>query len=122
MTDKQMEKVRKNAYKFYDNVVYERKDLNKRDIALSSFYAGAEYVLKNKNELSKDTVDSLAEFLVMRDALYKFINNVLEQRGHEHLLYALDCDIDSAFKWSETPQGYDYWYELSREYNKLSKK
>lgn len=122
MTDKQMEKVRKNAYKFYDNVVYEHQDWNRRDIAISSFYAGADYVLKNKNELRKDTVDSLAEFLVMRDALYAFINNVFEQRGHEHLLYALDCNIDSAFRWSETPQGYDYWCELSREYNKLSEK
>lgn len=122
MTNKQMDKVRKNAYKYYDEIIYENQDWSKRDISLSSFYAGAEYVLKNKNELRKETVNSLAEFLVMRDALYTFIDNVFEQRGHEHLLYVLGDTISSAFDWIKTPQGYDYWKKLSREYNELLEK
>lgn len=120
MTDKQMEKVCKNAYKFYDNVVYENQDWNKFDIVRESFKAGVEYVLKNKYEFRKDTVDSLAEFLVMRGALNAFIENVLTQRGHKDLLYTLGDSINGAFTWGSTPQGYDYWYELHREYNELS--
>lgn len=122
MTNKQMDKVRKNAYKHYDEVIFENQDWSKRDIALSSFQAGAEYVLKNKDALRKETVNSLAEFLVMKDALYAFIDNVLEQRGHEHLLYALGDTIGAAFEWSKTPQGYDYWHELNREYIGLLEK
>jgi hypothetical protein len=123
MTDKQMVKVRKNAYKYYDEIVFEHDDWSKRDITLSSFHAGAEYVLKNKHELRKDTVNSLAEFLVMEDALNAFIDNVLKQRGHDHLLYILECgSIRSAFDWEKTLQGYNYWCELSREYIELLEK
>jgi hypothetical protein len=123
MTDKQLEKVRRNAYKYYDEVIYENPDWSNRDIALSSFQAGADYALRNKYELRKDTVNSLAEFLVMEDALNAFIDNVLKQRGHDHLLYILECgSISSAFDWEKTLQGYNYWCELSREYIELLEK
>lgn len=119
MTDKQMEKVRRKAYKYYDEVIYENPNWSNRDIALSSFYAGAEYVLKNKHELQ--TTTCLAEFLVRKGILIEFIANVCKSRSElsiDVIKCALNGDICSAFSWGGTPQGFDYWANISREYAK----
>lgn len=54
----------------------------------------------------------LRKFLAERDALAPFERNVHRQRG----LRVNPIDIESAFDWSETPEGFDYWNQLSAEY------
>lgn len=116
MTDKQMKKVRKNAYKFYDEVIFEGENWSNREISLSSFCAGADYVLQNKRELQE--VTCLAEFLARKGVLIEFLENVLKQRGGspiEEISLALD-QLSAAFAWGETPQGFKYWRELAEEF------
>lgn len=54
----------------------------------------------------------LRKFLAERDALAPFERNVCRQRG----LRVNPIDIESAFDWSETPEGFDYWNKLAEEY------
>lgn len=54
----------------------------------------------------------LRKFLAERDALAPFERNVRRQRG----LRVNPINIESAFDWSETPEGFDYWSELAEEY------
>ena len=54
----------------------------------------------------------LRKFLAERDALAPFERNVHRQRG----LRVNPIDIESAFDWSETPEGFDYWNKLAEEY------
>lgn len=120
MTDKQMDKVRKNAYKYYDEIVFENQDWSKRDIALSSFYAGADYVLKNKHELQE--ASCLAEFLARKGILIEFIKNVGAFANDYSITYierALEGTICEAFSWSDSPQGFEYWSKISDEYNRM---
>ena len=122
MTDKQEKQVRKNAYKYYDEVIYESKDWNVRYIALSSFQAGAEYVLKNKHEMQE--VTCLAEFLARKGVLIEFLDNVLEKRCSapiDAISSALGDRITYAFAWGDTPQGFEYWRELAEEFEKLKR-
>jgi hypothetical protein len=122
MTDKQETKVRKNAYKYYDEIVFENQDWSKRRISLSSFYAGADYVLKNKHELQE--VTCLAEFLARKGALIEFMENVLKQRVGfpiEEISSALGDKISVAFAWGDTPQGFEYWRELAEEFETVKR-
>lgn len=119
MTDKQMGKVRKNAYKYYDEVIYMNQDWSKRDISLLSFYAGADYVLKNKHEPQE--VTCLAEFLARKGILIEFIKNTCAFSNDYSITYierALEGMICEAFSWSDSPQGFDYWSKISDEYNR----
>ena len=63
MTDKQEIKVRKNAYKFYDEVIFENLDWSRHDIATASFVAGAEYALANKHDELKEQSREIIKFL-----------------------------------------------------------
>lgn len=122
MTGKQMKKVRKNAYKFYDEVIFEGENWGKREISLSSFCAGADYVLKNKRELQE--VTCLAEFLARKGALIEFMENVLKHRVGspiKEISLALGDQISSSFAWGDTPQGFEYWQELAEEFEKVKR-
>jgi hypothetical protein len=54
----------------------------------------------------------LRVFLAQNDALTAFERNVQRQRPRG----ARVTDIESAFDWSITPEGFDYWYQTNREY------
>lgn len=56
---------------------------------------------------------SLEQFLAEKDALEKFRRNVARQRGDR----VRPTDLSAAFRWDETPEGYDYWAALSDEYD-----
>lgn len=129
MTDKQMVKVRRNAYKFYDEIVFENDDWNKRDITLFSFQAGADYVLKNKHLLKEEEQSNakpnLVQFLKDNGAYEMFLDNLANQRTGELFINYLKNDfgtiytISEAFAWSNTQEGVNFWYELSEKWQKL---
>lgn len=54
----------------------------------------------------------LRVFLAQNDALTAFERNVQRQRPHR----ARVSDIESAFAWRITPEGFDYWYQVDRGY------
>lgn len=54
----------------------------------------------------------LRVFLAQNDALTAFERNVQRQRPS----YARITDIAGAFDWSITPEGFDYWDQMDREY------
>lgn len=123
MTEKQERKIRREAYKFYDEQIYEDTNLFKHDIAQIAFYAGAEYILKNKHEFGNTTIRPtteaglLLEFLAKRDALVPYIENIFAKRPHQLIDILKECSsINSAFSWIDTPQGHDYWHELHNEF------
>lgn len=125
MTEKQERKIRREAYKFYDEQIFANTDLCKHDIAQIAFYAGAEYILKNKKEFGDTAIHPtteagfLLEFLAKRDALVPYIENIFAQRPHELIDMLKECSsINSAFSWAGTPQGHDYWHELHNEFTR----
>lgn len=130
MTDKQLLKVRRNAYKYYDEVIFEHDDWNKRDIAIFSFQSGADYALKNKYDELKDDADkkndkpNIVQFLRDNRVYERFIVNLLNHKQGEDLSYYLLTHlfgfnaISGAFIWSETPEGPDFWEEISSKWNK----
>jgi hypothetical protein len=128
MTDKQEMKVRRNAYKFYDEVIYEHRDWNKRDIALASFQAGADYVLKNKHELKEEQSNAkpnIVQFLKDNGAYEMFFANLLNYKQEKDLgkyflsdFFSINA-ISAAFIWSETPEGKDLWCELGAKWRQL---
>lgn len=123
MTDKQERQVRRNAYKYYDNVVYENQDWSRRDIATSSFYAGAEYALKNKYDELKDGKPNIVQFLKDKGVCEMFYANLLHQKQGEDLRKYLSYGffeynaISAAFTWSDTPEGHTFWSEISKSFN-----
>lgn len=128
MTDKQMVKVRRNAYKYYDEVIFEHDDWNKRDITLFSFQAGADYVLKNKHELKEEQSNAkpnLVQFLKDNGAYEMFWDNLANQRTGELFINYLKNDfgtiytISEAFTWSNTQEGINFWCELNEKWQKL---
>lgn len=58
--------------------------------------------------------ERLRKFLAERDALAPFERNVRRHRGDR----VNPTDIESAFDWSETPEGFDYWNKLAEEYDR----
>lgn len=127
MTDKQMVKVRRNAYKYYDEVIFEHDDWNKRDITLFSFQAGADYVLKNKHELKEEQSNAkpnIVQFLKDNGVYEMFFANLLKQKQEEVLcLYFSRCfyeynAISAAFTWEETPERHTFWEEISERWAK----
>ena len=128
MTDKQMVKVRSNAYKFYDEIVFENNDWNKRDISLFSFQAGADYVLKNKHLLKEEESNAKpnpVQFLKDNGAYEMFWDNLANQNTGELFMNYLKNDfgtiytISKAFAWSNTQEGVNFWCELSKKWQKL---
>lgn len=125
MTHRQLMKVRCRAFKFFDNVVYENQDWNKRDIALKSFQAGAEYALENKyDELKEDAEKksdrpNIVQFLKDNGVYEMFFANLLNRKQGEELgRYFLQAFFASnailcAFTWSGTPEGHYFWEEIS---------
>jgi hypothetical protein len=127
MTDKQEMKVRRNAYKYYDEVIYEQRDWNKRDIALASFQAGADYVLKNKHEFKEEQSNAkpnIVQFLKDNGVYEMFFTHLLNEREGERLneyfeFAFFDTNaISSAFVWGETPEGHTFWSEISNKWLK----
>lgn len=119
MTEKQEMQVRRKAYKFYDEVIYENQDWSKRDITLSSFQAGAEYALKNKHDELKEQSRDIVRFLKDNGVYDVFFTNLFnEKQGDDLCMYfslgfhTRDA-ISAAFIWSSTPEGHDFWEELS---------
>jgi hypothetical protein len=129
MTERQEMKVRRNAYKFYDEVIYNRQDLGKRDISLLSFQAGADYALKNKyDELKeypkkKNDKPNIVQFLKDNGVNEAFWDNFYNQNTLEQTRYYLKhhlCTtiaISEAFSWSRTQEGIDFWCELSKKWS-----
>lgn len=70
---------------------------------------------------------TLKEFLQKNDALVKFQINLLQLRSG---MYFEDWDkvsgdgskISSAFSWSDTPEGHDYWWDLDTKFRTSNKK
>lgn len=130
MTDKQLEKVRRNAYKYYDEVIYENQNWDKCDITLSAFYAGAEYALKNKYDELKDDTEkkndkpNIVQFLKDRGVYEMFFTHLLNEREgkrlNEYFEFAFfDTNaISSAFVWVKTPEGHTFWSEISDKWLK----
>jgi hypothetical protein len=127
MTDKQEMKVRRNAYKYYDEVIYEHRDWNKRDIALASFQAGADYVLKNKHEFKEEQSNAkpnIVQFLKDNGAYEMFLDNLANQRPGELFIEYLKNDfgtiytISEAFAWNNTQEGINFWHELGEKWIK----
>jgi hypothetical protein len=119
MTERQEMKVRRNAYKYYDEVIYSNRDWNMRDITLSSFYAGAEYALKNKHDELKEESHGIVRFLKDNGVYDVFFANLLKQKQGDDLYqyfllgFNTSAAISSAFIWINTPEGNDFWEELS---------
>lgn len=125
MTHKQEVKVRKNAYKYFDEVIYENQDWDKCDIAISSFCAGAEYALKNKyDELKHDVEEkndkpNIVQFLKDNGVYDMFFANLLNNKQGEDLNFyffshfSTVSAIMAAFTWTETPEGYRFWEVIS---------
>lgn len=124
MTDKQIVKVRRNAYKHYDDVIYENQDWSKRDITLSSFYAGAEYALANKHDELKEESHDIVRFLKDNGVYDRFFENLLNHKQGDDLYnyfllgFHTSTAISAAFIWSNTPEGHDFWDELSDRFGK----
>ncbi len=62
--------------------------------------------------------DKFIQFLRDNDALEKFEANC---KGHHALSLTVeeayeDCEIDTSFRWSTSPEGYDYWNELDNKW------
>ena len=124
MTDKQEMRVRSKAYKYYDEVIYENQDWSMRDIALSSFYAGAEYALKNKYDELRNGRPNIVQFLKDNGVYEVFFENLFKQKQGMDLsdYFLFDFSnynaISSAFTWDNTPEGHTFWLEISEEFNK----
>ena len=124
MTDKQEMRVRSKAYKYYDEVIYENQDWSMRDIALSSFYAGAEYALKNKYDELRNGRPNIVQFLKDNGVYEVFFENLFKQKQgrdlSDYFLFGFSNynAISSAFTWSNTPEGHTFWSEISEEFNK----
>lgn len=124
MTEKQEMQVRRNAYKFYDDVIYENQDWSKRDITLSSFQAGAEYALKNKHDELKEQSRDIVHFLKDNGVYDVFFANLLNHKQGDDLsiyfssYFFTSLAISGAFVWSETPEGHDLWEEISSKWSK----
>lgn len=56
----------------------------------------------------------LRKFLAESDALAPFERNFLRERGAR----TNPIDLVSAFDWSASPEGFDYWYRLNEEYDR----
>lgn len=54
----------------------------------------------------------LLSFLIEKSILTKFINNAVRSYIPDH--YARD--FNEYFIWSDTPEGWEFWHELSIEY------
>lgn len=65
--------------------------------------------------MNKEQIKSFESFLAGRLAFTKFVDNVLKAGNTLARLYRSEYEeiILGAFEWSETPEGYDYWEELS---------
>ena len=124
MTCKQEMRVRSKAYKYYDEVIYENQDWSMRDIALSSFYAGAEYALKNKYDELRNGRPNIIQFLKDNGVYDVFFENLFKQKQGRDLsnyfLFGFSNynAILSAFTWGNTPEGHTFWSEISEEFNK----
>jgi hypothetical protein len=124
MTSKQMDKVRKNAYKYYDEIVFENQDWSKREILLSSFYAGADYVLKNKHDELKEQSNSIIKFLKDNGVYEMFWDNLANQKTQEEIIsylknyFGTPYAFTEAFVWSKTPEGIDFWCDLSEKWDR----
>lgn len=130
MTREQENKVRRNAYKFYDEIVFENDGWSNYDIAVSAFYAGAEYALKNKYDELKDDAEkkndkpNIVQFLKDNGVYEMFFANLLNKKQREDLSqYFLSHffnvnAISGAFVWSETEEGHAFWSEISEKWYK----
>jgi hypothetical protein len=128
MTEKQMVNVRRNAYKYYDEIVFENDDWTKREVTLFSFQAGADYVLKNKHELKEEEQSNakpnIVQFLKDNGAYEMFLDNLANQRPGGLFIEYLKNDlgtihtISEAFAWNNTQEGINFWLELNGKWLK----
>ena len=61
----------------------------------------------------------LISFLKKRGRYDEFVSNI--GSGLEYICTPINPSlaVSYAFRWSATPQGYDYWHELSTEWSRL---
>lgn len=66
--------------------------------------------------MSITTTARLEAFLIEKGALHEFMHNALDYwpEGKEWL-----DDIGDSFLWHMTDEGYDFWADLSEEYDLL---
>lgn len=127
MTDKQKEKVRNKAYKYYDEIVFENPNWSKRDIAILSFQAGAKYALANKHDELKEQSCDIVQFLKDNGAYEKFLDNLAGKRSKEEIIdffrqdFGQNYCINCAFAWASTPEGHRFWSEINAKWMSLSK-
>lgn len=58
--------------------------------------------------------ERLRRYLAERDALQRFERNVARQRGQR----ITPTNIETAFAWDLTPEGFDYWNDMAEGYNR----
>lgn len=49
-----------------------------------------------------------------RAELAKMLGLAIESIANTHHPYRSESELPMAFAWSETPQGFEYWYELHK--------
>lgn len=126
MTNEQLRKIRNAGYKYWDNEVFENhSDWSKRDVSQFSFEAGAKYALANKYDELKEQSHDIVQFLKNNGAYEMFWDNLANQKTQEEIIYYLKNNfgssdtISEAFTWSCTPEGVDFWWNLSEQWLKL---
>ena len=61
----------------------------------------------------------LYNFLYSKRVLVMYIKNVfIFKRGHISSEYPLG-NLENAFRWSATDEGFDFWYDLSVEFREI---
>lgn len=62
---------------------------------------------------------SLLSILIKRKALDKYISNTLKQLKEQKFKYIIstnEINSCSLFYWTDTPEGFDFWYNIYEEY------
>jgi hypothetical protein len=125
MTQEQLRKIRNAGYKYWDNEVFDNhSDWSKREITQFSFEAGAKYALANKYDELKEQSCNIVQFLKDNGVYEMFWDNLANQKTQEEIIsylknyFGARCAISEAFVWSKTPEGTDFWYDLSEKWTR----
>ena len=126
MTQEQLRKIRNAGYKYWDNTAYENSDWSKREISQNSFEAGAKYALANKYDELKESSRNIVQFLKDNGVYEMFWANLLNQNTIEQITHYMknyfgtSSTFTEAFAWVRTPEGVEFWCEVSSKWNEQS--
>lgn len=125
MTQEQLRKIRNAGYKYWDNEVFEyHTDWSKREVSQFSFEAGAKYALANKYDELKNQSLNIVQFLKDNGIFEMFWDNLANQKTQEEIIgylkeyFGTSFTFSEAFIWVKTPEGVDFWRNLSEKWNR----